>query len=630
MGGARAESDAGLRERTVAGDGVGLRVAELGERADGGGRRRPTVVLVHGYPDSKELWLPVAERLADRFHTVLYDVRGCGGSTAPEPLRGGFALERLTADFLAVADAVSPDAPVHLVGHDWGSIQGWEFATSPRTRGRIASFTSLSGPSLDHLGHWLRGTAPRRAAQALGQGVRASHVYLMHVPGVPEALFGRALPALLRRTGRRAGSGSQYGRRGGWARSEGYPTASLPRDAAHGAWLYRDNVRTRLRAPRADARAHVPVQLVVSTGDPFVSRAVLDEAGRWAPRLTRRLLPAGHWAPLTHPDRLALWIGSFVEECEAGREPGQEPGRERGQRDGGERTPADIRPVRSRRDRRRREYAERFGGQLVLVTGAARGIGRATALAFARAGARVVAVDTDAAGAARTAELARRAGAAGAWAERTDVSDRRAMEELADRVAHRHGVVDVLVNNAGVAVVGPFLEHTPEDWEAVLGTNLWGLVHGCRLFGRQMAERGEGGHIVNLVSCTAYEPTRALPAYCTSKAAALMLSQVLRAELAGERIGVSAVCPGVVSTPILGDARFRGLDGDDLERRRRRALQVYRIRRFAPERVADAVLRSVVRDRAVVPVNLEAWGGLVLSRLSPGLLRAFARINVRA
>lgn len=145
-----------------------------------------------------------------------------------------------------------------------------------------------------------------------------------------------------------------------------------------------------------------------------------------------------------------------------------------------------------------------------------------------------------------------------------------------------------------------------------------------------MAERGQGGHIVNVVSCAAYEPTRALPAYCTSKAAALMLSQVLRAELAGERIGVSAVCPGIVSTSILEHTRFRGLDEEDREGRRRRALQAYRIRRFAPERVADAVLRSVARNRAVVPVNLEAWGGVVLSRLSPGLLRTFARINVRS
>ncbi len=288
----------GARERRVRTGGVELCVAELGDPD------RPAVVLVHGYPDSKEVWSKVAARLAGRFHVVLYDVRGHGRSTAPEPLRGGFTLERLTDDFLAVADAVAPGRPVHLVGHDWGSVQGWEFATAGRTRGRVASFTSVSGPSLDHLGHWIgervgRPT-PRRAAQVLGQCARSWYVCLLHVPALPE-LVGR-LPGVPRRTGR--------------ASAEGYPTGSLPSDAAHGAWLYRDNVRPRTRRPRPDAYAHVPVQLVVPTGDVFLSERLYDDLDRWAPRLVRRTLRAGHWVPRTHPDRLAAWIAEFVAEHE--------------------------------------------------------------------------------------------------------------------------------------------------------------------------------------------------------------------------------------------------------------------------------------------------------------------------
>lgn len=127
------------RERTVRTGGVELCVAELGDAG------RPTVVLVHGYPDSKEVWSDVAVRLAEHWHVVLYDVRGHGRSTAPKPLRGGFTLEKLTDDFLAVIDTVSPDRPVHVVGHDWGSVQSWEFVTVGRTEGRIVSFTSMSG-----------------------------------------------------------------------------------------------------------------------------------------------------------------------------------------------------------------------------------------------------------------------------------------------------------------------------------------------------------------------------------------------------------------------------------------------------------------------------------------------------
>ncbi|GAA3053721.1 hypothetical protein GCM10020000_39560 [Streptomyces olivoverticillatus] len=119
-------------------------------------------------------------------------------------------------------------------------------------------------------------------------------------------------------------------------------------------------------------------------------------------------------------------------------------------------------------------YAEWFAGWLVLVTGAASGIGRATAFAFAEAGARVIAVDRDADGAARTAELARLVGAPEAWSECCDVSDGQAMEQLAAKVAAERGVVDVLVNNAGIGLAGAFLDTSVEDWRAVLDVNLWG------------------------------------------------------------------------------------------------------------------------------------------------------------
>ncbi|MEU0278261.1 SDR family oxidoreductase [Streptomyces sp. NPDC006195] len=581
---------AGARVRRVRTGGIELCVAELGDPA------RPTVLLVHGYPDSKEVWSEVAERLADRFHVVLYDVRGHGRSTAPVPLRGGFTLEKLTDDFLAVADAVSPDRPVHLVGHDWGSVQSWEFVTVARTEGRIASFTSMSGPSLDHMGHWIKQRAarptPRRAGQLLGQGAKSWYVYLLHTPVLPELAWrgplGRRWPKILQRVEKIPGGT--------------YPTSSLPQDAAHGAWLYRDNVRARLRRPRADAYAHAPVQLITPTGDAFLSERLHDDLEQWVPHLVRRTLPAKHWVPRTRPDQLAAWIGDFVTAHE----------------DGG---------VPDRGTAPRGPYAERFGGQLVLVTGAASGIGRATAFAFAEAGARVVAVDRDEEGAARTAELARLIGAPEAWAEPADVGDGQAMEELAERVAAEYGIVDVLVNNAGIGLSGAFLDTTVEDWKKVLDVNLWGVIHGCRLFGKQMAERGQGGHIVNTASAAAYQPSKALPAYSTSKAAVLMLSECLRAELAGQGIGVSAICPGFVNTNITSTARFTGVSAEEEERRRKKSSRLYGLRDYPPEKVADAVLRAVVRNQAVVPVTPEARGARLLSRIAPGALRALARVD---
>ncbi|MFE1894286.1 SDR family oxidoreductase [Streptomyces yangpuensis] len=592
MSGAGRVEAAGARERTVRTGGVELCVVELGERG------RPTVLLVHGYPDSKEVWTEVAERLATRFHVVLYDVRGHGRSTAPKPLRGGFTLEKLTDDFLAVADAVSPDRPVHLVGHDWGSVQGWEFATVGRTEGRIASFTSMSGPSLDHFGHWIKKRisrpTPRAAAQLLGQGAKSWYVYMLHTPVLPELAWrgplGKRWPGMLQRI-EKVPSGS-------------YPTASLPSDAAHGAWLYRDNVRPRLRRPRSDAYAHVPVQLITPTGDAFLSERLYDGLERWAPDLLRRTLPAKHWIPRTRPDQLASWIAEFVTSREepAARAPEQK-------------APA--------------KYADRFGGQLVLVTGAASGIGRATAFAFAEAGARVVAVDRDAEGAARTADMARLVGAPEAWAECVDVSDEQAMEKLAAKVAAEYGIVDVLVNNAGIGLSGAFLDTTAEDWKKVLDVNLWGVIHGCRIFGKQMAERGQGGHIVNTASAAAYLPSRTLPAYSTSKAAVLMLSECLRAELASKSIGVSAICPGIVNTNITATSRFAGVDEAEEKRRQERSSRLYGLRNFPPEKVADAILRAVVRNEAVVPVTPESKGALWMSRFAPHALRRIARLEPR-
>lgn len=578
----------GARERRVRTGGIELCVAELGDPG------QPTVVLVHGYPDSKEVWSEVAGPLAEHFHVVLYDVRGHGRSTAPKPLRGGFTLEKLTDDFLAVIDAVSPGRPVHLVGHDWGSVQSWEFVTVARTEGRIASFTSMSGPCLDHFGHWidqrLRKPTLRRVGQLLGQGAKSWYVYALHTPVLPELAWrgplGKRWPRILERVEKVPGGD--------------YPTSSLPQDAAHGAWLYRDNVRARLRHPRPDAHAHAPVQLITPLDDAFLSERLYDDLDRWVPRLTRRTLPAKHWIPRTRPDQLTAWITEFVRSVEDG-------------------TPEPVKPT--------GKYADRFGGQLVLVTGAGSGIGRATAFAFAEAGARVIAVDRDAESAARTAELSRLIGAPEAWAETVDVSDEQAMEKLADKVATQYGVLDVLVNNAGIGLGGSFFDTTAEDWKKVLDVNLWGVIHGCRLFGRRMAERGQGGHIVNTASAAAYQPSKALPAYSTSKAAVLMLSECLRAELAGQGIGVSAICPGFVNTNITSTARFAGVDAEEEKRRQKRTARLYGLRNYPPEKVADAILRAVVRNQAVVPVTPEARGAHLMSRFTPRALRAIARLE---
>jgi 2-hydroxycyclohexanecarboxyl-CoA dehydrogenase len=251
-------------------------------------------------------------------------------------------------------------------------------------------------------------------------------------------------------------------------------------------------------------------------------------------------------------------------------------------------------------------------GALALVTGAGSGIGRATALALAARGARVLSVDIDEVAAKETAEACGRRGTPGA-AFAADVADRTAVLELAASVTAEMGVLDILVNNAGVGLSGPFLDTTLDDWDWILGVNLLGVVHCCAAFGRPMVQRG-GGHVVNVSSGLAYTHRATEGPYGATKAAVLALSRSLRADWRAAGVGVSAICPGVINTPIVAHTRMRGVAADPSATARAQRLFS---RGHPPERVADAILSAIARNRAVVPVGFEAWLGWVGSRLLP-------------
>jgi NAD(P)-dependent dehydrogenase (short-subunit alcohol dehydrogenase family) len=167
-----------------------------------------------------------------------------------------------------------------------------------------------------------------------------------------------------------------------------------------------------------------------------------------------------------------------------------------------------------------------------------------------------------------------------------------------------------------------------KDWQQVLGVNLWGVIHGSRLFARQMVDQGRAGHIVNVASAAAFMPSRMLPAYATSKSAVLMFSECLRAELGDHNIGVSAICPGIIDTPITRNTRFVGVDNDEQDRRRQHAHKLYQRRAFTPDRVARAIVEAVEKNRAVVPVSPEARGMQWLGRFTPSLARNLAQVEI--
>jgi NAD(P)-dependent dehydrogenase (short-subunit alcohol dehydrogenase family) len=264
----------------------------------------------------------------------------------------------------------------------------------------------------------------------------------------------------------------------------------------------------------------------------------------------------------------------------------------------------------------------RFAGKLVLVTGAGSGIGRSTALAFAAEGADVLAADIDAGTAAATAHAARGLGAE-AHHHQVDVADPAALRKLAASVIAEHGVPDVVVANAGIGMSGGFLDTGEDDWRRVVDVNLLGVVYTLRAFASHLVERGRGGQLVVTASAAAFTPWPSLTAYAATKAAVLSLAQSMRTELAPHGIGVTAVCPGLIATNIISTTRFAGQDDATERRMRAETDAVFRRRNYGPDRVAKAILKAVIENRAVVPVTPEAYLAAAGNRMSPALVRRF-------
>ena len=247
---------------------------------------------------------------------------------------------------------------------------------------------------------------------------------------------------------------------------------------------------------------------------------------------------------------------------------------------------------------------ESLRDRVAVVTGGGSGIGRALVDVFSREGARVVIADVDEA-AAVDAAGAVRAGGGTALAVRTDVSDLTQVQVLADRAFAEFGAVDVLCNNAGVALWGGLEQATHRDWQWVLGVNLWGVIHGLEAFLPRMIAGNRRGHIVNTASMAGLVATRGLGIYNTSKYAVVGLSETLVKDLAPYGIGVSVLCPMGVATRIRSSERNRPvalrndtapavapvtLDGDTLP----------------AEAVADMVLSAILENRLYVITHPEA------------------------
>lgn len=285
----------------TASDGVDLAVHSYSEID----KRRPTILALHGYPDNHHVWDGAAEILVDRYNVVAYDVRGAGESSTPAD-RSGYRLSQLAADVGAVIDSLGVEE-VHLIGHDWGSIQGWAAVTDESVMGKIASYTSISGPHLNYAGRFLRSPrTPRAVADVVRQFLASGYIWFFLCPGLPEMAIrsGATMKvfAAVERIGRSSATSSRS-------------AASLRSidDYLNGLNLYRANMPGPILAPGPQLpHTTVPVQVLVAGQDHFVTPALQRFTGSIP--VGSRVLPieGGHWVVASHPDVIARLTSRWV------------------------------------------------------------------------------------------------------------------------------------------------------------------------------------------------------------------------------------------------------------------------------------------------------------------------------
>ncbi len=247
-------------------------------------------------------------------------------------------------------------------------------------------------------------------------------------------------------------------------------------------------------------------------------------------------------------------------------------------------------------------------GTTVVITGATSGIGRATALEFIKAGARVVIAGRRA---ARLDELVREIEARGgeALAVRTDVADQAQVGKLIEQAIARFGRIETLVNNAGVGIAAKFTDQSIEDFKRVMEVNFWGAVYACKAVVPQMRQQPGGGVIINVSSILGKRGMPFETAYCASKFALAGFSEALRAEVMSEGIEVSTIFPGAVETEIFeAAANQTGMA----------------LPNFLPKFPAAQMARVIVQDarfpQPEVVMALDALAINFFNRIAPGLM----------
>ena len=259
-----------------------------------------------------------------------------------------------------------------------------------------------------------------------------------------------------------------------------------------------------------------------------------------------------------------------------------------------------------------------LAGRVAVITGAASGLGRALAGTFGANGMKLVLADVDEAALARTAAELRGRGIAVA-AQPTDVSQGESVERLARAALEAFGAVHVVCNNAGVAPLGAVWEAAESDWRWALGVNLWGVIHGVRVFTPILLEQGDEGHIVNTASVAGFIAPPGMGVYNVTKHAVVALSETLHHDLAarGAKLRCSVVCPAFFASGIADSERSRpaALAADRAKSDEDRALaamlrKATQSGRLSAEDIAARVLDAVREERFYVLTHPKINGAI--------------------
>jgi NAD(P)-dependent dehydrogenase (short-subunit alcohol dehydrogenase family) len=259
-----------------------------------------------------------------------------------------------------------------------------------------------------------------------------------------------------------------------------------------------------------------------------------------------------------------------------------------------------------------------LNGRTAFVTGGASGIGLALGRACAEAGMKVMLADVEA-GALDEAVKNLRDVTSDVRGVACDVADAESVERAAQATFDAFGRVHVVCNNAGVAARGGIEDISLDNWRWVIDVNLMGVLHGIRSFLPHIRAHGEGGHIVNTASMAGLTAAGQITSYVMTKHAVVGLSLALRSEAVSRGVGVLAVCPGAVETPILDKGAIGGFVGRDYYLRGQGMKTGY-----DPDRLARDTLKAIKRNKALLVAPKQAYASWVFARLAPGLLQRFS------